>query len=143
MKGNYDMREKRYYEEIKKYAELAQKYHFNSSFFDDNDDFDNTRRGLMHELRRFLIDIEVDYLTKERNAARSGIMIYENEKLLRRRDKIQRLLDKITERECIETEDYINSYFELKFFGIFTTWQMIIMIVLCIVAIMLRHYFVG
>lgn len=142
MKRNYDMREKRYYEEIKKYAELAQKYHFNSSFV-NNDDFDNTRRVLIYELRRFLKDIEVDYLTKERNAARSGIMMYENEKLLRRRDKIQRLLDKITERECIETEDYINSYFELKFFGIFTTWQMIIMIVLCAVAIMLRHYFVG
>lgn len=132
------MRKKRYYEEIKKYAELAQKYHFNSSFV-DNDDFDNTRRVLIYELRRFLKDIEVDYLTKERNATR----MYQNEKLLRRRDKTQRLLDKITERECIETEDYINSYYELKFFGIFTTWQMIIVIAFCAVAIMLRHYFVG
>lgn len=131
------MRKKRYYEEIKKYAELAQKYHFNSSFV-NNDDFDNTRIALINEIRRFLKYTEVEYLTKETDAAR-----HENEELLRRRDKTQRLLDKITEREYIETEDYANSYYELRFFGRFTSWQMVIVIVLCAVAIMLRHYFIS
>lgn len=93
---------------------------------------------MINEIRRFLKYTEVEYLTKETDAAR-----HENEELLRRRDKTQRLLDKITEREYIETEDYANSYYELRFFGRFTSWQMVIVIVLCAVAIMLRHYFIS
>lgn len=132
------MTEKRYYEEWEKYNDISKRKAFNDLFY-DKEGFECVKKSLLRELKSMYIELENEVFYKQKKAREAGYR-YQAEKLLAHASKISALIGKIENEECVEKEEYLDTYFEMKFFGILNAWQMIVLVFFVVIALALYKY---
>lgn len=110
------MTKKKYYEEMEKYAKLAEQYQHNARYVNE-EDFANIRVRLKKELEHFLHQAELAYTARGQKY------------LLKYSDRLMRIQSKIENREYLSPDDYANTYYEELWFGFFTKKQIFVVLI--------------
>ncbi len=113
------MKEKKYYNLFNEYQTLISQKEFNEVYYDKNL-FIELKGSLLKQLDVFEREIKYEIICDKKRYSQSSIL------KLKYLKEIKDLQSKIKREEKITKDDYENTYFNIKFLGLFTTYQMLI-----------------